>query len=117
MRRLNEHVLGRAVEESFAEPSVLVADTTAQEAAIPYPNEVGLMTSFIAAASAVCKGGERMLRDFFDSMQDEMTSFAKKARDYRLFAKTKAVKDESAFTAPSCTPSFAARSGRRWSLD
>ena len=40
-RRLNEYVVKWAVEEKLADPQVVVADTTAQEAAIPHPNEMG----------------------------------------------------------------------------
>ena len=35
-----------AVEEKLADPTVVVADTTAQEATIPYPNEMRLTISF-----------------------------------------------------------------------
>src|SRR5258708_5089042 len=38
-RFINEYVVGWAVEEKLADPQVLVADTTAQEAEIPHPNE------------------------------------------------------------------------------
>ena len=95
MRRLNEYVLGRAVEESFADPSVLVADTTAQEAAIPYPNEVGLMTSFITALTATCHKGGRVLRDLLATTQSDVAVFARKAREYRLFAKSKEVRNRA----------------------
>jgi len=38
IRRINEYVVKWAVEEKLADPAVVVADTTAQEAAIPHPN-------------------------------------------------------------------------------
>jgi len=41
IRRINEQVVKWAVEEKLADPTVVVADTTAQEAAIPHPNEMG----------------------------------------------------------------------------
>src|SRR5450432_3103801 len=45
-RLINEYVVGWAVEEKLADPKVLVADMTAQEAQIPHPNEMGLLSSF-----------------------------------------------------------------------
>src|SRR6516162_9333163 len=38
VRRINEYVVKKAVKEKVADPSVVVGDTTAQEAAVPYPN-------------------------------------------------------------------------------
>lgn len=95
MRRLNEYVLVRAVEQDFADPSVAVADTTAQEAAIPYPNEVGLMSAFVTALTAGCRKGERVLRNLLHTTESDVAAFAKKVREYRLFAKTKEVKDKA----------------------
>ena len=37
-RLINEYVVGHAVDLGLADPTLAVADTTAQEAAIPYPN-------------------------------------------------------------------------------
>src|SRR3990172_8797034 len=55
IRRINEYVVKWAVEEKLADPKVVVADTTAQEAAIPHPNEMGLMSTFLAAVVAASK--------------------------------------------------------------
>ena len=44
---LNRYVVELAVEKKLADPKTLVADTTAQEAAIPHPNEMGLMAGFL----------------------------------------------------------------------
>ena len=40
MQRLNEYVVKDAVKQDLADPRLIVADTTAQEASIPHPNEV-----------------------------------------------------------------------------
>src|SRR5713226_5979843 len=45
-RFINEYAVEWAVEENLADTRVLVADTTAQEATFPYPNEMGLMAAF-----------------------------------------------------------------------
>lgn len=93
MRQLNEYVVTKAVKERFADPQVVVADTTAQEAAIPYPNEVGLLTSFMTAVVLTCTKGNRVLREFVKGIEQHVTSFARQARHYRLFSKTKEAKD------------------------
>jgi hypothetical protein len=52
---LNEYAVRWAVDEKLADPSMVVADTTAQEAAIPYPNEMGLMAAFMTSLAASSK--------------------------------------------------------------
>ena len=46
MEKINTHILRQAIKEGLADPSSLMSDTTAQEAKIPYPNEVGLMSRY-----------------------------------------------------------------------
>src|SRR5437867_3384737 len=46
---INEYVVKEAVKAKLADPSMMAADTTAQEAQIPWPNEMGLMASFMAS--------------------------------------------------------------------
>ena len=53
IRSLNEEVVKQAVVEGLADPKMLVADTTAQEASIPWPNEMGLMGAFVNTVAAV----------------------------------------------------------------
>jgi transposase, IS5 family len=93
-RFINEYVVEWAVEEKLADPKVLVADTTAQEAAIPYPNEMGLMTSFITAIGAASKKAGGKLRAFVERAAGKLKAAKTKAREYRLFAKTKEKKDQ-----------------------
>ena len=62
VRLINEYAVGLAVEEKLADPKVVVADTTAQEAAIPWPNEMGLMASFFASVTAASKRGGSALK-------------------------------------------------------
>src|SRR6185503_4007951 len=95
-RKLNEYVVKWAVEEKLADPSVAVADTTAQEAAIPHPNEMGLMASFVTAVVAASKRVGPALKEFVAKAMSLFASAKKKLREYRLFAKrkTKAAKDK-----------------------
>jgi len=47
MQAVNSHVLEIAREKNLLDPTELMSDTTAQEAKIPYPNEVGLMNKYL----------------------------------------------------------------------
>ena len=93
-RLANEYVVELAVEADLADPSALVADTTAQEAAIPYPNEMGLMAAFIASVGAASKRAGKALKEFGRKVAGKMKTAQKKVREYRLFAKTKKQKDK-----------------------
>jgi len=93
--RINEYVVKWAVEERLADPKVVVADTTAQEAAIPHPNEMGLMATFVTAVVAAAKNVGRALKGFVDGVAGLVKTAKQKVREYRLFAKSKSkeVKD------------------------
>lgn len=93
-RLINEYVVELAVEEDLADPTALVADTTAQEAAMPYPNEMGLMAAFIASVGAASKRAGKALKDFGRKIAGKVKAAQKKVREYRLFAKTKKEKDK-----------------------
>ena len=95
VRLINEYVVKWAVDEKLADPRVVVADTTAQEAAVPYPNEMGLMAAFMSTVAAAAGKAGAVLRGFVKSAAEEFQSAKQKVRDYRLFArqKTKVEKD------------------------
>lgn len=93
-RLANEYVVALAVEEGLADPTALVADTTAQEAAIPYPNEMGLMAAFLASVGAASKRAGKAMKDFARKVSGKVEAAQKKVREYRLFAKTKKQKDK-----------------------
>lgn len=93
VRLINEYTVEWAVEEKLADPTVLVADMTAQEAAIPYPNEMGLMAGFIASVNSASKRAGKTLKEFARKAGKKFKAAQKKVREYRLFAKTKACKD------------------------
>jgi transposase, IS5 family len=95
IRRINEYVVKWAVEEKLADPAVIVADTTAQEAAIPHPNEMGLMATFVTAVVAASKKVGGALKGFVEKAGRLFAAAKRKVREYRLFAKekTKAAKN------------------------
>ena len=86
MRQLNEQVVKWAVKEKLADPRILVADMTAQEAFIPYPNEMGLMTTFLTAVTVASKHVGGAVRDFVDKSKGLLHKAKQKIRAYRLFA-------------------------------
>jgi hypothetical protein len=94
--KLNEYVVKWAVDENLADPKVVVADTTAQEAAIPHPNEMGLMASFVTAVVAASKKIGPALKGFVAKVAPLFATAKRKLREYRLFAKdkTKAAKNK-----------------------
>ncbi len=94
VRLVNELTVVRAVQEELADPMGLVADTTAQEADIPYPNEVGLMAAFIRSVAGCAKRAGKIFKDFATAAAEGFQAGKDTVREYRLFAKTKELKDE-----------------------
>lgn len=96
VKLINEYVVEWAVDEKLADPSVVVADTTAQEAAIPYPNEMGLMAAFVTSVVAASKRAGQVFKKFASTVAKQVKAAGEKLREYRLFAKykSKAAKDK-----------------------
>jgi len=93
IKLINQYVVELAVKRKLADPSILVADTTAQEACIPYPNEMGLMGSFLTAVTAASRKVGRALKEFTRNTAAQFKAAKQRVREYRLFAKTKQKKD------------------------
>ncbi len=89
VRLINEYAVKWAVDEKLADPSVAVGDTTAQEAAIPYPNEMGLMAAFMHSVSVASKRGGTALKSFAAKATTKFKAAKEKIRRYRLFTKTR----------------------------
>lgn len=85
----NKTFLSKAEELGILDPTRLMSDTTAQEAMIPYPNEVGLMKRFTDLTVGALKkvGGK------FSNIKTKAKEIAGKikglVRRSHLFAKTK----------------------------
>lgn len=96
VKLINEHTVKWAVAEKLADPSVAVGDTTAQEAAIPYPNEMGLMAAFVTSALAASQHAGTPFKKFASQVKTQVKAAREMVREYRLFAKdkAKAVKDK-----------------------
>jgi len=89
VKLINERVVTWAVEEKLADPTVVVADTTAQEAAIPYPNEMRLMATFVSAMAAASKNVGTALKGFIERAGSWFQAAKTKLREFRLFGKDK----------------------------
>jgi molybdopterin converting factor small subunit len=89
IKLINQYVVQMAVKQKLADPKTLVADTTAQEAAIPYPNEMGLMAGFLTSVAAAGRKVGRGLKGFVEQTMSQFEAAKQKVREYRLFAKTK----------------------------
>src|SRR6266852_2874459 len=94
VKLINEYVVSWAGEEKLADPKVVAADTTAQEAAIPWPNEMGLLASFFSSVAAASKRGGQALKAFAEKVASKLKAAKEKVRKYRLFAKTRQVRRE-----------------------
>jgi transposase, IS5 family len=97
-RLINEYVVGWAVEEKLADPKVLVADLTAQEAQIPYPNEMGLLSSFLKSIAQASKKAGGALKQFVSQAGNSFAEGKKKLRQFRLFAKDKSKQQKDKMT-------------------
>jgi hypothetical protein len=89
MKELNEFVVKWAVAEKLADPTLAVADTTAQEATIPYPNEMRLMATFVSAVMVASKSAGTALRMFVNKAGGLIATAKSKLREFWLFAKKK----------------------------
>lgn len=89
MKRLNEYVVKEAVDQGLADQRVLVADTTAQEAVIPYPNELNLMAAFLSSLATVSSKAGGALKTFAGAVAKEFREGKRRLREFRLFARQK----------------------------
>jgi len=92
---VNEFTVRWAIKEKLASPTLAVADTTAQEAAIGHPNEMGLMASFVASVALASRRAGRALASLARRAGKVLKAAGKKVWGYRLRAKdtSKAAKD------------------------
>lgn len=85
----NRHILSLADAKGFIDTKGLCADTTAQEAKIPYPNEVGHMGAFARSIGRSLKTLGAAAGGFVCKMKGKLKDLGKNLRKHRLFAKTK----------------------------
>ena len=88
VKLINEYVVELAVELGLADPKLAVADTTAQEAAIPHPTEVGLLSSFLQSVGLAARTAGGKFKGLLSKISGKIKEGKKKVRAHRLFAKT-----------------------------
>ena len=91
---INEAVVDRAVELGLCDPREVAADMTCQEAAIPHPNEMGLMGGFIRSMSLAARRVGQTWGGFVKQVGKQVKAAQTKGREYQLFAKAKEVKSQ-----------------------
>jgi hypothetical protein len=93
VKLINESVVEQAVKLGLADTKVAVADMTAQEAAIPHPNEMGLMGGFLRSIEKAARRAGQTFKAFLGKAASKIKAAKEQVRKYRLFAKAKAAKD------------------------
>jgi hypothetical protein len=94
--QLNRQILLEAQGHGLLDPTIVMSDTTAQEAKVPYPNEEGLMKHYleIVSRSVGRLGGK------FRKMRSRVVATLKKSkqtiRSSKLFGKTKEKRNAAA---------------------
>lgn len=95
VKLINEGIVEQAVKLGLADAKVAVADLTAQEAAIPHPNEMGLLSGFLRSVEKAGRKAGKAFKDLLGKAKGKLKAAKEKVRKYRLFAKTKAAKDRA----------------------
>lgn len=89
IKAINQNIVKLAVQEGRADPSEISADTTGQEAAIPYPNEMGLMAQFLSTVKNAVKRAGGVMKETFNKLTPVFDAARSKLKGYRFFSKTK----------------------------
>lgn len=89
VRLVNEYVVKLALKEKLTFSSLAVGDTTAQEAAIPYPNEMRLMAAFMSSVSAAGARAGKKLKQMLSDASEHFQRARETLREFRLFGKTR----------------------------
>lgn len=111
LNEVNIHVLQKAKEQGFADVKGLCSDTTAQEAKIPHPTEVGLMNSLAKSTEKAMEVLGRKAGFLKRKILDKIVTIKKLVRKYRLLAKTKEVKQEVTKTLLKLTKGLSEKIG------
>jgi len=85
----NTIILGIAREHELLDPTELMSDTTAQEAMIPYPNEVGLMARFMQIIQKTVGRLGGKFTGIKGTVKKAVAKVKGLVRNSHLFAKTK----------------------------
>lgn len=89
LSEINAAVLRMAGTKGYLDPMKLMSDTTAQEARIPYPTEVGLMLRYSNIVKSKLKKVGKMFSGAKTMLKDVEAKIKGLVRNNHLFAKTR----------------------------
>jgi uncharacterized protein YoxC len=89
MAEINKVILQTALKHDIIDETKVMSDTTAQEAKIPYPNEVGLMSKFMELLSKNIKKVGGKFQEVKKTVKEATKKVKHLLRNSHLFAKTK----------------------------
>lgn len=95
MDSINQVVLKHAQNLGFLDPTELMSDTTAQEAKIPYPTEVGLMSGFVDRVKKQLKKAGKAFSKVKTKVKEVVKKVKGLVRNYHLFSKGKEAKQKT----------------------
>ena len=96
MEEINGEILKIAHQNGFADPKEMMSDTTAQEAKISYPNEVGLMARYTKIIKKNVKKAGQKFQNVKKKIKKVDAKIKGLVRNAHLFAKTKEAKQKVA---------------------
>ena len=94
MEAINQVLLEQCQEMGFLDPSELMSDTTAQEAKIPYPTEVGLMSDFVRRTKEKLKTAGQAFSGVKSKVKEVGKEIKSLVRSHHLFCKDKVSKEK-----------------------
>ena len=86
---IGKHIAVDAVRLGFEDPSILSADTTAQQLSIGYPNEPGILRGIAQRCLRSCSRLEKAGRKKLQGVREQAIGLLKKVKAYHLFSKGK----------------------------
>lgn len=89
LRLLNEFVLRHAEKSGLLDLRTVVGDTTAQEAPMSYPTEVGLMAGFVRMVKKASRHAGGAVALFGRSIKDQVKRAGRLVGKIRFFSKSK----------------------------
>ena len=92
MEQINQSILLKAKAHGLLDPGIVMGDSTAQDAHIPYPNEVGLMARYTELITKSLKNIRGKFNTIKGKIKDTASDVKNLLRNSHLFAKTKEAK-------------------------
>lgn len=89
LKALNRFVVQMAQQQGFSDPSILIGDTTAQEAPMKYPTEVGLLGRFLDRAKALAKDAGTKVSEAFSEIEGRLKEAKDALFKHRFHASSK----------------------------